>query len=203
MLSQHKNMPGVAWLVIGVSVTALVMPTAAFAAGITWSGIEGQNKNKADVTAAGQLETSPADVNSAFHSQPFGFFSNSNMVNEYTPPSGDAAVITSIHVDMGGVPASGALVDVDTGTSNGGFAAPCSASANVDQVDTATDGITILPYSPGYVLPAGQSLCAIVSSAEAIVSAEGYLIPAADAPAAPQTPAGSASTSIKPPVLQG
>ena len=37
MLSKLKNMPGVAWLVIGVIVTALIMPTAAFAAGITWN----------------------------------------------------------------------------------------------------------------------------------------------------------------------
>lgn len=100
MMSKVRNMSGVAWLVIGVSVTTLIMPTAAFAAGITWSGIEGQNKNKADVTSAGQLMTSPADVSSSFLS-PMTFVNteNNNAPDDlYDPPSGEAAVITSIHV---------------------------------------------------------------------------------------------------------
>ena len=197
-------MPAVAWLVIGVCITALVMPTAAFASGaLTWTGIEGQNKLKADVTASGQLMTSPADVTSAFNSPLFGFNSGVGLIGIYAPPSGEAAVITSIHVDMANVSGSDADVILDTGAGSGSESS-CSFTGNVDEVDTSTDGTTVLPFSPGYVLPAGQSLCgAVGGNAEAIVSANGYLIPAADAPPSPQAPAGNSPMSIKPPLLQG
>ena len=64
-MSRFKNVPGVAWLLIGVCGTALVVPSAAFAAGaLTFTGIEGKNTNKADATSANQLMTSAASPGS-------------------------------------------------------------------------------------------------------------------------------------------
>ena len=52
-MSRLKSMPRFAWLVIGVCVTALVLPSAAYASGaLTFVGIKGTSTNKADVTAA-------------------------------------------------------------------------------------------------------------------------------------------------------
>ncbi len=53
MVSKIKNVPGIAWLVIGVRVTALVLPSAAYAAGaLKFTVIEGTVTNKADVGRA-------------------------------------------------------------------------------------------------------------------------------------------------------
>ena len=174
------------------------MPTAAFAAGITWSGIEGQNKNKADVTSAGQLMTSPADVSSSFLS-PMTFVNteNNNAPDDlYDPPSGEAAVITSIHVSSFALSGADPFLRLDVGTSVD--LSGCNVSSQFEEVDPPTNGVTVLPYSPGFVIPAGDSLCAAGFDMEAAVTASGYLVPAADAPSAPQTPAGSSATLSKP-----
>ena len=69
-MSKLKNMPGAAWLVIGVCVTALALPSAAYAAGaLKFTGIEGTNGttaslNRVGVSSAGQVLTSEADATS-------------------------------------------------------------------------------------------------------------------------------------------
>ena len=61
-MSKFKNIPGLVWLVIGVLVTLLVIPTTAYAAGaLKFVGIEGTSTNKADVSPAGQLLTTEAN----------------------------------------------------------------------------------------------------------------------------------------------
>jgi hypothetical protein len=198
MLSKLKNMPGVAWLVIGVCVTALVMPTAAFAAGITFNGIEGQNKLKADVTAQGQLETSPADLNSAF-AEIEGLDDSSTALTLYTPPSGEAAVITSFHVDAWDLSGSDPYVQLFEGTGGGSDETACSGTTTlIDEVDPTADGVTVLPYSPGYVIPAGGSLCALNPGSDASVAINGYLVPAADAPSSIPLTAGASTPLTRP-----
>ena len=46
-MSKIKNMPGMAWLVIGVLTTLLVVPTTAYAAGaLKFIGIEGSARTR-------------------------------------------------------------------------------------------------------------------------------------------------------------
>lgn len=183
MSSKLKTLPAVAWLAIGVCVTAVVMPTAAFASGaLTWTGIEGQDKVKANVTEAGQLLTAQADINSAFASSPIEVLDDAPLQTIYAPPSGQAAVVTSIHVSsfdlVQGQTTSTAALKIGSGSCN-------TLIGSVDVVDPSSDGDTVLPYSPGLVIPAGDLLCALSVQMSAFVSANGYLVPAADAPATP------------------
>jgi hypothetical protein len=194
VLSKLKNMPSVAWLVIGICVTALVMPTAAFAAGVTWTGIEGQNKVKANVTEAGQLLTAPADVTSDFASSRYEMVSGS-VYTFYAPPSGEAAVITSVHVSSYGLVAGQVdpYIVIATGVSGS-----CSLSGGFDEVDPPADGVSVLPFSPGLVVPAGSVVCAEAFEMDAVITVNGYLVPAADAPSTPQVAQTPSTSSSKP-----
>jgi hypothetical protein len=189
MLSKLKNIRGGAGFVLGLIVAVLLIPSVAIAATATLTEIKGASGNKANVTAAGQLQTSPADINSAFATNIFGFDAGDGSVPIYAPPTGDAAVITSIHVDVSDLTGSAddyVVLDV------------CNQGIFLDEVDTTTDGAWVLPYSPGYVIPAGESLCAATAAGFARVEANGYLVPAADAPSAPQTPAASSARETPP-----
>jgi hypothetical protein len=203
-------MPGVAWLVIGVCVTALVLPSTAYALGaLKFQGIEGANLNKANVTASGQLNTNgviqgasgnqadvtPAGQVLATSANPASAFlvSNGNggpnaYTQLYSPPAGFAAVITSMHVSSYSL--SGTDPYMLVGTNNVGCG---SLMANIDEVDPGSDGVTVLPYDPGYVLPYGYYLCLHTVSMGAEVTVNGYLIPSAAAPSAPQAPRATSS----------
>jgi hypothetical protein len=155
---------------------------------LTWNGIEGQDKVKANVTGAGQLLTAPADVNTAFQSATLQV--NDEISALYGPPSGEAAVITSIHLSYYDVTGTTAFAVLEAGAPSGRQG--CAATTDVDEVNAATTGSTILPYSPGYVVPAGDVICLGSSNLVVTATANGYLIPAADAPSTLQTPvAGS------------
>jgi len=66
-MSKIRNMPRIAWLIIGVPLTMLVVPTTADAAGaLKFTGIEGTSTNKADMSPAGQLLTASADPGQFF-----------------------------------------------------------------------------------------------------------------------------------------
>lgn len=100
----------------------------------------------------------------------------------YGPPAGLAAVVTSIHVDVWGLSGSDPFVQLYIG--NGA----CSANVKfLDEVDPASNGETVLPFSPGYVIPAGDALCGSQAAESTFVSAIGYTIPAASAPTQPQS----------------
>ena len=188
-MSKIKNMPGVAWLVIGVCVTALVLPSAAFAAGaLKFTGIEGPSispsggttNTAVGVTSSGQLKVSAADPNNFYASNSVGFFGSAGGSNVpiASPPSGDALVIQTIHVDVRGAiaPSFVSLYVLKGSCISGG-------GSFVDNVDFASpEGMVPLAYEPGFTIPAGSLLCASSSSGETFIQAYGYSVPAADAP---------------------
>ena len=63
----RKKIPGAVWLVAGILVTLLLIPTAAVAAGMKITLIDGSSGNVADLNPAGQLKVSEASPNN--HSQ--------------------------------------------------------------------------------------------------------------------------------------
>lgn len=52
------------WPAAGAALAAIALPTAATAAGLTFTGIEGTSGHKANVTTAGQLLTTQATPSS-------------------------------------------------------------------------------------------------------------------------------------------
>ncbi len=180
-MSKFKNIPGLVWLVIGVLVTLLVIPTTAYAAGaLKFVGIEGTSTNKADVSPAGQLLATEASADSLFDSGARNINSSTGALM-YAPPQHSAGILMSIHLDVYG--------DAGASTAYESFYIGPSCNTEdflVDSPNPTTVGTVILPYSPGVVIPAGDELCAIsTGSIASLASANGYTVPAADAPTVP------------------
>src|SRR5580658_7894089 len=109
-MSKIKSMSRGGWIVVGIIVALLLVPTAAYAGGkaLKFTGIEGTSGNQADVTGAGQLLTTTVN--------PSSFFQNASQtlpatefaaVSIATPPSGTALVVTSIHINVYSDPTPG------------------------------------------------------------------------------------------------
>jgi hypothetical protein len=52
-MSKFRRMPRAAWFIAGAAITLVLVPSVAVAAGLTFDGIEGTSKNKADVAKGG------------------------------------------------------------------------------------------------------------------------------------------------------
>jgi hypothetical protein len=91
-------------------------------------------------------------------------------------PGGKAAVIRQVRINVTADPTPGAndFVTVFTGST-------CSTLAG--RVNPATIGLTVLPFDPGLVFKAPTKLFVQATGAvEAEVTADGYLVPAAEVP---------------------
>jgi hypothetical protein len=183
-MSRIKNMPGVAWLVIGVLVTLLVIPSTAYAAALKFTGIEGTSTNKADVTPAGQLLTAEANPSSFYQPEFVYLDPGAYLVPIAVPPSSSALVITTIHIDpyYNPTPGSTAEVGFEVLTSTG-----CDAP-NVGSYEQAvypgSTGEIDIPLAPGLAIPAGATLCAFATGdLDTAVSVSGYAVPSGAVPA--------------------
>ena len=177
-MSKFRNIPGLVWLVIGVLVTLLVIPSTAYAAALKFTGIEGTSTNKADVSPGGQLLTTSADPSASYN-----FLSAFSP--DYTlaaqPPVGKALMITSLHFDVysNPNPADDPYEEIAL------YSGSCVGFiTTIDEVDPASEGVTVLPYDPGIPVPAGDSLCSDGVSLYGDLEASGYTVPSADVPAA-------------------
>ena len=101
-MSPRHSLPRTAWFAVGAAVAVLLVPTAAGAvSALAYTGIEGTSMHRANVTATGQLLTSPAGPSNFFDSgsvQASAPADSTEVV--YKPPSSQAAVVTSIHVGI-------------------------------------------------------------------------------------------------------
>ena len=171
------------WLAAGVAVGVILAPVAAVAAGAGVTSLVGPNGTKAAVARTGQLLTNPADVNS------IRIFTNldslqaggtsTGCVPLYIVPAGDSLVLTQLTIDTWVDPTPGTSNNVIfwTGTSGTKCMNP------IGDVNPPTFGDTVLPFSPGYVVPAGDDVAGIAGGGvSAEVYAMGYLVPVADAP---------------------
>jgi hypothetical protein len=173
-MSKFKNIPGVVWLVIGVLVTLLVIPSTAYAAALKFTGIEGTSTNRADVTAAQQLLTTEAQP-TKYYSDGYGGFDGSDHPGLLAEPSGgEALVVKSVHLS--------------TSTSRSGYwnaniyIGNPSCALELAVVDTANGNgpmQTMWPYEPGISIPAGDALCGLGNGVVIFfTSVTGYQVPA-------------------------
>jgi hypothetical protein len=184
-MSKLKNMPRVVWLIIGVLVALLAVPTTAYATGaMTFTGIQGAGGGKADVTPNHQLLTAAAPPSQYLQSTIVALTTGSDSFAPVLSPGTSAAIVTTIHIDTFGDPAPGPGQTVDLTVE----ANSCTEGALVGTffaiVNPGAIGETDLPTSPGLAVPAGDSLCA---EADGSISTEvwvsGYTVPAAAVPA--------------------
>jgi hypothetical protein len=166
-----KNVPRSAWLIVGVCITAIVMPTAAVATVLTYTGIKGTSGNKADVSTAGQVLTASATPANYYADADSGVTSPTP-VAVATPPSGDGLVVTSVSISAYSVTSPGAsvinLIVEPSGCTGylGGF----QHGVYPDSV-----GATELTFNPGIAIPSGDVLCAQAGfGAAAYVEVVGY-----------------------------
>jgi hypothetical protein len=207
MSSRFKNMPGVAWLVIGVCVTALVLPSAAYATGtLKFVGIEGSNLNKASVTASGQLNTEAGiQGTSGSHADVTGnnelMTRNSNPGDIYqttgipvagiqpiaTPPVNRGLLVSDLHVAVAGGSGTGAAVIFFVSAvtcSQPGLPAPVGGNWKYS-LFTPNQGETDVPFAPALPIPNGDQLCSegisgVAGSLSADVAVTGESVPASE-----------------------
>ncbi len=166
-MSMIKRMPKTAWFIAGALVAVLLVPaTAAVAKGaLKYTGIEGVSNgtggiNGVDVTGAGQILATDAEPNRYINATTEYFVQNAwNPV--YSPPVGRRGIVNDIHVDVSTLTAAGGAVifTIHTGSCSTGTGTP------VDYLDFNEAGMTVLPYTPGLIVPAGASLCGLTNEA--------------------------------------
>jgi hypothetical protein len=171
MIKRLKNAPRLAWLVVGVCVTAILVPSAAVATGLVYNGIKGPSGNKADVTTASQLLTAPATPSSYFANADTNV-SSPSFVAVATAPAGDGLVVTSVNLSAYSVTSPGSsYINFDVGSSNCALAGSSSFQHGVYPGSVGASEIT---FNPGLVIPSGDELCAESSGVGAYVEAVGY-----------------------------
>ena len=151
--SGMRKLPGVAWLLIGVSVTALALPSAAYAGGVLkFVGIEGTSANKADVTPSGQVLTTEVNPSTtAPHA--WGGSLTSDFVNASTsgscvafedlnlPPTQNF-ILTELQIDVNADPTPGAPAWAEVFTDNSCTGTPVTVD------NPPTIGNQVVPILP-------------------------------------------------------
>ncbi len=189
-MSKLKNMPGAAWLVIGVCVTALVLPSAAYAAGaLKFTGIEGTSTNKADVTPAGQLLTAPVASSKLFGT---GEVSITPGEETLLHPVGEDAVVNSVLIDQDG---NGASYPVYVWVAPSGGCADGTIGWNqsVSTPSATALGFTEVTLPTGVPVPNGDYLCGYQAQLASSIgtsyaSVAGYYLPAGSVAASSHSP---------------
>jgi hypothetical protein len=186
VMRRIKDMSRGGWIVIGIVVALLIVPSGVAAAkALGFTGIEGTSGNKVDVTAAAQLQVADA-APSNLYSSPLAAVSGA----AGTPPEvvvagplSNGLIINEITLSVIADPNPGMndYVQVYTATAS----PTCLPDFRYDNLVTpATLGLTSISIPSGLAIPAGDELCAAGGgSVEAWVEATGYEVPATAIPA--------------------
>jgi hypothetical protein len=184
-VARIRNMPRLGWFVAGVAVAILLVPSgvAAAKAVLKFTGIEGANGNKADVTSAGQLQVAQADPSQFVQTALALPDTTDDLVPVAVPTTANALVISVIHVDTWINPSPGpagfVVVEIHAGSSCAGD----PIGSWTQTVHPLALGEQDISLSPGLGIPAGDALCARANTLTAYVSASGYTVPSAAVPA--------------------
>jgi hypothetical protein len=142
--------------------------------------------NFTDVTADGQLLTTTTNPSTFVNSSDVAL---SGGVSQpiVSPPTGNAMVVTTIHLATVSVSTPGAGEDIFLLIQSG---TTCQSSVKVgsyaELVFPGSVGETDLPFNPGLAIPAGDALCAIVSGdVQAVATVTGYLVSSSEVPQGP------------------
>jgi hypothetical protein len=207
-VSKIKNIRRTGWLVAGIIAALLLVPTTAMAVtaattiikGGTAAGeanvttahqlltdgeIQGTSGNQADVTPDGQVLSTTASP-SAYVNTGFVDASGGTVTPIASPPSGDALIVTTIHINTYADPTPGTgeyvLFQLMTGTTCTGS----GVGSYLEFVNPGSVGEIDVPFSPGLAIPAGDALCALENaSVQAEVSVTGYSVPSSEVTAGP------------------
>ena len=160
----------------------LVVPSSALAGAFKYTGIEGSNLNKADVTAGGQLLTTETDPGTGESFVDSGSFSSTSSDTLGMTNAGNYfAVVTQLQINTSADPSPGSNASVTVRVNT--TAAP--AYDTLASVNPPSVGDIVIPVSPG--LPAQQtdgqnSLQVIVhgTGLDVTVIASGYFMPCSD-----------------------
>lgn len=213
-MSKIKNISATGWLVAGIIAALVLVPTTAVAVTATATIIQngtgaGQvsvtahrlqtndeirgysGNNYADVTSDGQLLTTTTTDPSAFVNSSFvAINSQQGFLPIVSAPSGNAMIVTTIHINVVTNPDPGPDTYISLFITN----TPACDSQQVGSYDERMNppsiGETDIPFNPGLAIPAGDSLCAAtVENGTGLASAEftvtGYLVPSSEVPASP------------------
>ena len=160
----------------------LLFPVGAWA--VTGSNVfltDAGSGQHATVGGAGQLMATRAGAKSFVSGQTIVDGGASDVVL-LQPPSGKALIVTSVAGDIyQPVGTPGISFEYEFHVSHNGV--NCAPPKTFVFQEHPTElGSTFVPFDPGIVVPAGRALCADVGNVHVILSAHGYLIPAAAAP---------------------
>ena len=195
-MSRLKNMPRLAWLVIGIVLAVLVIPTAAAAkAGLKYTGIEGTSTNQADVSPAHQLLTTEADPDSLMTYQQS--VSQGFECQPVTPslPACESYVLKDIFNQIQNVQPAGTQTSyvsfqvVPSSNTTCAF----STSGFIDNIvpDASAQGEVDFPFPEGLIIPNGYQLYAEgFNNIQDQMTANGYLIPSSAGPSTPDIQRG-------------
>jgi hypothetical protein len=185
-VSKIKSISRTGWLVTGIIAALLLAPTTAVA--VTTATVSiikgGTATGEASVTPAHQLLSTTANpgayVNTGFVT------STGNVVIVASPPSGDALIVTTIHIDTQSDPTPGSLAYVSFFIETGLACTGNPVGAYEQLVNPGSLGETDVPYSPGLAVPAGDALCAVAQdNLEVNLSVSGYTVPSSEVPQGP------------------
>jgi hypothetical protein len=197
-VSKMKNLSRAGWAIVGLVAAMLLIPTMAVAATVTYNGIEGTNGttttlNKADVSSAGQLLTTPAQPSKYedFYG-PLDSYGTTQCKTVDTIPSGESFIAEQVEVDAFQLSSPGTYTSPAGVYSNSNFtvyADPPAYGGGCDQyfmtsgvAPGGTVGNVVIPIVPGYVVPSGYYIDVYSQGLDAEVYITGYLVPSADAP---------------------
>ena len=193
--------------IICIGIVTVLFPITAFAvSGSPVFLLDPHTRASAAVDASGNVQTKingGAPGNLAATSQ---FVQSNELVlpaviaPALTPPGGKELIVTDVHLDWFGQPAPTGdpfvLLEV-------GDQATCAnlvvASSQVFDLPNA-QGFDQVQFSPGYIVPAGRSLCARVqtTSGTAIINVFGYLVAGGSVAAPRAEPARRVDPRVRP-----
>jgi hypothetical protein len=199
-MSKISNISRTGWLVVGIVAALLLVPATAVAVTATATIIQGgtaadqasvtahrlqtndeikgySGNNFAAVTYDGQLLTTTTDPSTFVNNTAIEVDGGTGYQPVFTAPTGNAVVVTTIHLDTASDPTPGPteniVFTVQPGTG-------CPGSSRVgdysELVSPGSLGETDIPFNPGLAIPTGDALCAKSSGPIVDLSVTGYLV---------------------------
>jgi hypothetical protein len=179
-------MRGVTGFALGVAIVALLVPTAAVAVTLTYTGLKDANGDKALIGNNGQLYTTNAPPTALYNDGPYEV-TPSTLTQIVTTPSGFAAIVSEVSVNettLGSVGTDNVILELAADGSGGG--GQCGAASTELRVVTLNGvGNSEITFPTGLVIPNGDALCAIYGPGTGTtpvidVTASGYGVPTSE-----------------------
>jgi hypothetical protein len=194
-VSKLKNLSRAGWVIVGLVIALLLVPTVAVASALTYNGIEGTNgvtttQNKASVTNGGQLLTTEANQSRTFQCSfngitgaPSGtaqFSASACDVASGAVPDKEIPVITTLQIDTYSDPSPGSGDYFIAYTNNPDGTASSPRHTEVAYVNPPSVGTTVIPFSPGVPtasVDSGFQLFTYVAGISVNLIVTGYYVP--------------------------